>query len=139
MDISHDQHTLGHSDADALLHAVTDALLGATCLPDIGQLFPNTKSENLDRDSAEMLRLAYDQVQAAGYHVVNLDCVVSAQEPRLGPHKEAIRGRIAQILSLDTDQVNVKGKTGEGVGPIGKKEIIQARCIALLETSEANH
>ncbi len=138
VNIPHDQHTLGHSDADVLLHAVTDALLGAACLPDIGQLFPNTKSENLDRDSAEMLRLAYDQVLAAGYHVVNLDCVVSAQEPRLGPHKKAIRQRIAQILSLETDQVNVKGKTGEGVGPIGKKEIIQARCVALLETSETN-
>jgi len=133
MDLPHDQHTVGHSDADVLLHAVTDALLGAAGLPDIGQLFPNTDPKNKNRDSAEMLRLAYDQVQAAGHHVVNLDCVVSAQEPRLSPHNETIRKRIAQILSLEIDQVNVKGKTGEGVGPIGEKKIIQARCVALLE------
>jgi len=136
MDIPHDQHTLGHSDADVLLHAVTDALLGAAGLPDIGQLFPNTESENKNRDSAEMLRLAYDQVQAAGYEVVNLDCVVSAQEPRLGPHKAAIRTRIAAILSLETDQVNTKAKTGEGVGPVGEKKIITARCIVLLEKND---
>lgn len=133
IDIPHDQHAVGHSDADVLLHAVTDALLGAACLPDIGELFPNTDPKNKDRDSAEMLRLAFDQVEAAGFRIVNLDVVVAAQEPRLGPHKASIRARIAEILSLEVGQVNVKGKTGEGVGPVGEGQIIQARCVALLE------
>ncbi len=133
IDIPHDQHLVGYSDADVLLHAVTDALLGAACLPDIGQLFPNTAPENKDRDSADMLRLAYDQVEAANYKIVNLDCVVSAQEPRLGRYKLAIRTSIANSLSLKASQINVKGKTGEGVGPVGERQIIQARCVALLE------
>lgn len=133
IDIPHDQHLLGHSDADVLLHAVTDALLGAACLPDIGQLFPNTDPANKDRDSAEMLRSACDNVESAGWKIVNLDCVVLAQEPRLGPYKESLRTRLAEILSLGVGQVNVKGKTGEGVGPIGEKQIIQARCVVLLE------
>ena len=90
IDVPHDRHLLGHSDADVLLHAVTDALLGAAGLPDIGQLFPNTDEANRNRDSADMLRLAYDRVVAAGYEIVNLDCVVAAQRPKLSPHKEAI-------------------------------------------------
>ncbi|MCG8451099.1 MAG: 2-C-methyl-D-erythritol 2,4-cyclodiphosphate synthase [Pirellulales bacterium] len=133
VDVPHDQHAVGHSDADVLLHAVTDALLGAAGLPDIGQLFPNTKEENRERDSAEMLQLAYAEVKKAGYQAVNLDCVVTAEAPKLSPHKTAICRRLAEILALDVAQVNVKAKTGEGVGPVGKKEIIQARCIALLE------
>ncbi len=133
VDIPHDQQTVGHSDADVLLHAVTDALLGAAGLDDIGQLFPNTAEENRDRDSAEMLRLAYDQVTQAGYQIVNLDCVVAAQQPKLSPHKEPIRQRIAEILTLTTDQINVKAKTGEGVGPVGEQLLIEARCIVLLD------
>jgi 2-C-methyl-D-erythritol 2,4-cyclodiphosphate synthase len=124
---------VGHSDADVLLHAVTDALLGAAGLPDIGELFPNTAEENRGRDSAEMLRLAYGHVQAAGYAIVNLDCVVSAEKPKLSPYKEAVRERLAAILLITTDQVNIKAKTGEGVGPVGEKIIIQAHCVALLE------
>ncbi len=133
VDIPHDRQTVGHSDADVLLHAVTDALLGAAGLPDIGQMFPNTSEENRGRDSAEMLRLAYEQVTQAGYHVVNLDCVVAAQQPKLAPHKEGIEQRIAEILSLATNQVNVKAKTGEGVGPVGEQLAIEARCVVLLE------
>ena len=133
VDIPHDQQAVGHSDADVLLHAVTDALLGAAGLPDIGELFPNTSEENRGRDSAEMLRLAYDQVLEAGYQVVNLDCVVAAQQPKLAPYKEKIRQRIAEILALDIDQVNVKAKTGEGVGPVGEQRAIEARCVVLLE------
>jgi len=133
VDISHDCHTVGHSDADVLLHAVTDALLGAAGLPDIGQLFPNTDAENRGRDSAEMLRLAYDQVTEAGYRVANLDCVVAAEQPKLAPYKEQIRQRIAEILSLTIEQVNVKAKTGEGIGPVGEKQIIEARCVVLIE------
>lgn len=133
VDIAHDQHAVGHSDADVLLHAVTDALLGAAGLADIGELFPDTDPSNKNRDSAEMLRLAHERVMAAGYRIVNLDCVVHAQQPKLAPHKSAIRARIAEIVSLDVQQVNLKAKTGEGVGPVGQGEIIQARCIALLE------
>ena len=133
VDIPHDQQAVGHSDADVLLHAVTDALLGAAGLPDIGELFPNTSEENRGRVSAEMLRLAYDQVLEAGYQVVNLDCVVAAQQPKLAPYKEKIRQRIAEILALDIDQVNVKAKTGEGVGPVGEQRAIEARCVVLLE------
>jgi 2-C-methyl-D-erythritol 2,4-cyclodiphosphate synthase len=133
VDIPHNFHSVGHSDADVLLHAVTDALLGAASLPDIGELFPNTAEENRGRDSADMLRIAYDRVQQAGYRIVNLDCVISAEQPKLSPYKEAIRGQLAAILSVSEQQVNVKAKTGEGVGPVGEQTIIQAHCVALLE------
>lgn len=135
IDVPHDQQAVGHSDADVLLHAITDALLGAAGLSDIGQLFPNTAEENRGRDSAEMLRLAHDQVTAAGHRVVNLDCVVAAQLPKLSPYKEPIRQRIAEILSLSENQVNVKAKTGEGVGPVGEQLAIEARCVVLLEST----
>jgi 2-C-methyl-D-erythritol 2,4-cyclodiphosphate synthase len=133
VDIPHDRQAVGHSDADVLLHAVTDALLGAVGLPDIGELFPNTAEENWGRDSADMLRIAYGQVQSAGYQIVNLDCVVSAQEPKLSPYKEAIRQQLAAILSVGESHVNLKAKTGEGVGPVGQQIMIEARCVALLE------
>ncbi|MEQ8209605.1 MAG: 2-C-methyl-D-erythritol 2,4-cyclodiphosphate synthase [Lacipirellulaceae bacterium] len=133
IDVPHHQHTAGHSDADVLLHAVTDALLGAVGLPDIGQLFPNTEQANQGRDSAEFLRLAYDQVREAGYELANLDAVVAAQEPKLSPHKEAICCRIAEIMDVDRNQINVKAKTGEGVGPVGRGEAIEARAVVLVE------
>jgi 2-C-methyl-D-erythritol 2,4-cyclodiphosphate synthase len=133
VDIPHDRHTLGHSDADVLLHAVTDALLGAVGLPDIGELFPNTDEANRERDSADMLRIAYGQVQGAGYRLANLDCVISAQEPKLSPYKEAIRAQLAGILSVGESHVNIKAKTGEGVGTVGEQITIEARCVALLE------
>ena len=108
--------------------------LGAAGLPDIGQLFPNTDEENRDRDSADMLQLAYQRVTDAGLRVANLDCVVAAQEPKLSPHKQQICQRIADVLSLSIDQVNIKAKTGEGVGPVGEQLAIEARCVALLDT-----
>ena len=137
IDIPHDQHACGHSDADALLHAITDALLGAAVLGDIGDLFPNTDDTNRGRDSAEMLSLAYRRVRDAGFVIVNLDCVVFAERPRLSPFKSQIRERIAQVLQLATDQVGVKAKTGEGLGPVGRQEAIVAECVALLETMES--
>lgn len=129
----HDRHAVGHSDADVLLHAITDALLGAAGLPDIGVLFPNTEEANRGRDSADMLRLAYDRVTAAGYRLANLDAVVHAQRPKLSPHKAAIVDRVAAILGVEPNQINMKAKTGEGVGPVGQEELIEARCVALLE------
>ncbi|MCC6491742.1 MAG: 2-C-methyl-D-erythritol 2,4-cyclodiphosphate synthase [Pirellulales bacterium] len=133
IDHPHDQHTVGHSDADVLLHAVTDALLGAAGLPDIGQLFPDTDEANRGRDSAQMLRLAYDRVIAAGWRLVNLDCVVAAQRPRLAPAKERMIAKIADILGVEPGQVNLKAKTGEGLGSVGAGEMIEARCVALLQ------
>jgi 2-C-methyl-D-erythritol 2,4-cyclodiphosphate synthase len=124
---------IGHSDADVLLHAVTDALLGAADLGDIGELFPNTDEANRGRDSAEMLRLAYDQVRQAGWELVNLDCVVLAQRPKLSPHKLAIRQRIAEILECSPEQIGIKGKTGEGVGPVGREEAVTAEAVALIQ------
>jgi 2-C-methyl-D-erythritol 2,4-cyclodiphosphate synthase len=134
IDIPHDKHAVGHSDADVLLHAITDALLGAAAIGDIGELFPDTDPLNKNRNSAEMLRQAAARVVATGFKIENLDCIVFAEQPKLGPHKQAIRRRIAEILSLQTTQVGVKAKTGEGVGEIGREEIIAAECVALLET-----
>jgi 2-C-methyl-D-erythritol 2,4-cyclodiphosphate synthase len=133
VDVPHDRHAAGHSDADVLLHAVTDALLGAAGLPDIGELFPNTVEANRGRDSAEMLRLAFERVRAAGWRLVNLDCVVAAERPKLSPFKRAIIERVAQILGVGAERVGMKAKTGEGLGPVGAGELIEARCVALLE------
>ncbi|MCG8586056.1 MAG: 2-C-methyl-D-erythritol 2,4-cyclodiphosphate synthase [Pirellulales bacterium] len=132
VDVPHDLQAVGHSDADVLLHAVTDAVLGAAALGDIGELFPNTDPANRDRDSAEMLRQAYEKVVAAGYHVSNLDCVVAAQRPKLLPYRDAIRERIGELLGIDTSCVGLKAKTGEGVGPVGREEAISAQCVVLL-------
>jgi 2-C-methyl-D-erythritol 2,4-cyclodiphosphate synthase len=133
VDVPHDRHTVGHSDADVLLHAVTDALLGAAGLPDIGQMFPNTDEANRGRDSAPMLQLAYDRVVAAGWRIVNLDCVVAAERPKISPFKEKIVARVAEVLGVDAERVGMKAKTGEGIGPVGAGELIEARCVVLLE------
>ncbi|HID74977.1 MAG TPA: 2-C-methyl-D-erythritol 2,4-cyclodiphosphate synthase [Planctomycetaceae bacterium] len=133
IDVPHDKHTVGHSDGDALLHAVTDALLGAAGLGDIGEMFPDTDPANRDRDSAGMLRAALEEVTRAGWRIGNLDCVVFVERPQLGPHKEQIRGRVAEILEIQPEQVGIKAKTGEQVGAIGREEIIAAQCVALLE------
>jgi 2-C-methyl-D-erythritol 2,4-cyclodiphosphate synthase len=134
IDVPHDRQAVGHSDADVLLHAITDALLGAAALGDIGELFPDTDERNRGRDSADMLKLAAAKVRAAGYQIANLDCIVMAQRPKLSPYKDTIRQRVAAILDLAPDQVGVKAKTGEGVGAIGREELIMAQCIALLSS-----
>jgi len=133
IDIPHDRHLQGHSDADALLHAITDALLGAVALGGIGELFPNTDEANRNRDSAEMLQAACRQIAKAGYSVVNLDCIVFAERPKLSPHKATIRQRIAEILGILPKDIGLKAKTGEGVGPVGQEEVIAAQCVALVE------
>jgi len=131
--IPHDRQALGHSDADVLLHAITDALLGAAALGDIGELFPDTDPAHKGRDSAEMLQVAAERVAAAGYAIVNLDCVIFAQRPKILPHRARIRDRIAGILGIDAGAVWLKAKTGEGVGPIGREEAIAAECVVLVE------
>ena len=131
--IAHDRQAVGHSDADVLLHAITDALLGAAALGDIGELFPDTDPANRGRDSALMLRSAMDRVLAAGWRLVNLDCVIFAQRPNILPHRPAMRKRIAEVLGVDESAVWLKAKTGESVGPIGDEQAIAAECVALIE------
>jgi 2-C-methyl-D-erythritol 2,4-cyclodiphosphate synthase len=116
-----------------LLHAVTDALLGAAALGDIGEMFPDTDPANRGRDSAEMLQAAVAAVVAAGWAIGNVDCIVFAQRPKLLPHKQAIRERIAAILGIEASRVGLKAKTGELLGEIGREEAIAAQCVALLE------
>lgn len=130
--IPHDHHAVGYSDADALLHAVSDALLGAASMGDIGEMFPDDDLANEGRNSADMLRDVHYRVSEAGWEIANVDCIVHAQRPKISPHKEAIRRRIAQILGIEPGQVNVKAKTGEQVGPVGSEQAIQAQCVVLL-------
>jgi 2-C-methyl-D-erythritol 2,4-cyclodiphosphate synthase len=136
VDVPHDRSAVGHSDADVLLHAITDAVLGAAALGDIGELFPDTDEANRGRDSAEMLAAACRLVRDAGYEIVNVDCTVHAQNPKLSPYKLAIRERVAAILGIAVDCVSVKAKTGERVGPVGREEAIEAQCIALVEAGD---
>uniref|UniRef100_UPI0035A071C8 2-C-methyl-D-erythritol 2,4-cyclodiphosphate synthase n=1 Tax=Neisseria dentiae TaxID=194197 RepID=UPI0035A071C8 len=114
--IPFDKGLLGHSDADALLHAVTDALLGAAGLGDIGSHFPDTAAEFKDADSRVLLRAAYKSVQAAGWRVVNVDSTIIAQQPKLAPHIPAMLANIAAVLGLSETAVNIKGKTNEKLG-----------------------
>ncbi|MFM9117702.1 MAG: 2-C-methyl-D-erythritol 2,4-cyclodiphosphate synthase [Planctomycetota bacterium] len=137
IDIAHDHHLVGHSDADALLHAITDALLGATSLGDIGELFPDTDEGNRGRDSAQMLQAAWAKVQSLGWQLVNLDCIIFAQRPKLTPHKLALRDQVAQILRVAPDQIGIKAKTGELVGPVGRGEALMTECVVLLEKTKA--
>ena len=127
-----DMHFVGHSDADVLLHAITDAILSAAGLPDIGQLFPNTAAENCGRESSDMLAIGMAAVREGGWSIVNLDCVVQLERPKLSPHKDQMKKRIAEILQIEPDQISIKGKTGEGVGEIGRGELGEATCVVLL-------
>ena len=130
--IPHSKGLLGHSDADALLHAITDALLGAAALGDIGKLFPDTAAEHKDADSRRLLREAYQAVQRAGWRVVNVDSTVIAQQPKLRPHIDAMRANIAADLGLPLECVNIKGKTNEKLGYLGREEAIEAQAVVLL-------
>jgi 2-C-methyl-D-erythritol 2,4-cyclodiphosphate synthase len=136
VDIQFDRHLEGHSDADVLLHAITDAILGAACLGDIGEMFPNTDPKNRGLDSVEILAAAIDRVIGIGWKIENLDCVVHAEAPKIIEHRERIQKRISEILVLRTDQVSIKGKTGEGVGSVGQGLVIQAQCVCLLRRIE---
>jgi 2-C-methyl-D-erythritol 2,4-cyclodiphosphate synthase len=124
---------LGHSDADVVLHAVTDALLGAAALGDIGDAYPDTDPAYCGCDSAVFVRETLDRLNRAGWRVVNVDVIVFAQAPKLGPLKAEIRRHLAELLGLGVEAVNVKAKTGEGVGAIGRSESIGCQAIALIE------
>lgn len=135
--IEHDMHAVGHSDADVLLHAITDALLGAAGLGDIGELFPNSDEKNRGRCSREMLKIAFSKVTEAGFSIMNLDCIVFAQRPKLSPQKLRIRQSIAETLGIELSQVGLKGKTGEGVDAVGRELAIQAQCVALVQATQS--
>jgi 2-C-methyl-D-erythritol 2,4-cyclodiphosphate synthase len=132
IEIPYEKGLLGHSDADALLHAITDALLGAAGLGDIGTHFPDNDPAFKGADSFVLLQQAVAAVAQTGYQLVNVDCTVVAQAPKLAPYKAAMRARIAQALEVDVSQVNVKAKTAEKMGPVGEGRSIEARAVALL-------
>jgi 2-C-methyl-D-erythritol 2,4-cyclodiphosphate synthase len=123
----------GYSDADAICHALTDAILGAAGLGDIGEMFPDTDPANKDRDSIGMLEAAVRRVSSAGYRVNQVDISVVAETPRLAPHRDKIRSRLASALGIDSASVSVKGKTNEGMGWIGRKEGLACIAVATLK------
>ena len=132
VEIAHSHGLAGHSDADALCHAVTDALFGAAALGDIGHHFPDTDAQYRGADSLALLSEAARRVKAAGWQVGNVDATVIAQAPKLAPHIVAMRQRIAGALGVAIDQVSVKAKTAEGMGPVGRGESMEARAVCLL-------
>jgi 2-C-methyl-D-erythritol 2,4-cyclodiphosphate synthase len=132
VEIPFDRGLLGHSDADALLHAITDALLGAAGLGDIGRHFPDTDERFRGADSILLLTEAALRLREQGFEIGNVDSTVIAQAPKLAPHIEAMRERIAQALDLAPAQVNVKAKTAEKLGPVGQGQSIEARAVVLL-------
>jgi 2-C-methyl-D-erythritol 2,4-cyclodiphosphate synthase len=134
--IPFDRGLLGHSDADVLLHAVTDALLGAAALGDIGRHFPDTDSRFAGADSRELLAQVAVRVRAAGYAIANIDSTVIAQAPKLAPHIPAMCAVIASTLGLAANQVNVKAKTAEHLGPVGLGQSIEARAVVLLMAAD---
>jgi len=132
VEIAHSHGLDGHSDADALCHAITDALFGAAALGDIGHHFPDTDAQYRGADSLALLSEAARRVKAAGWHVGNVDATVIAEAPRLAPHVVAMRQRIAGALGVELEQVSVKAKTAEGMGPVGRREAMEARAVCLL-------
>jgi 2-C-methyl-D-erythritol 2,4-cyclodiphosphate synthase len=130
--IDHPTGLDGHSDADVLTHAVIDALLGAAGLGDIGTLFPADDARYKDASSLDLLSSAVDAVRKSGYRVVNVDCTVIAQEPRLHPHMSAMKAKLAECLG--TNDVNVKGKSPEGLGAVGQKIGIAAQAVAVIDS-----
>lgn len=132
IEIPFEKGELGHSDGDALLHAITDAVLGAAALGDIGSYFPDTDEKWKDADSRKLLATAWSDARKSGWHLENLDCVVKLQKPKLLPHRERMIKSIAQILDVSTERVFVKAKTAEGLGEVGKSEAIECQAICLL-------
>ncbi len=130
--IDHHMGLDGHSDADVLLHAITDAIIGAAGIGDIGEWFPNTDEEYKGADSAELLRAVVDGMTERSWFIGNLDCTVFAERPKLSPHKKAMQVRIAEIIGIDAGNVNVKAKSGEAVGPVGREEAIRASAVVLI-------
>jgi 2-C-methyl-D-erythritol 2,4-cyclodiphosphate synthase len=134
VEIPHERGLEGHSDADVLTHAIIDALLGGAGLGDIGEHFPDSDERYRDADSLALLETVVTTVVAAGFEIVNVDCTVIMQEPRIGPHRDAIRERLAPILELSPARVNVKATTGEGMGFVGRGEGVAALAVSSLRS-----
>jgi 2-C-methyl-D-erythritol 2,4-cyclodiphosphate synthase len=130
--ISSEVHLVGHSDGDAIAHALTDAVLGAAGAGDIGQLFPDTNPKNKNRNSIEMLRMAVERVNATGWRVSQVDIVVVTEQPKIGPHREAMRIALATALGVKENEISIKGKTNEGMGWIGRGEGLGCMAVATL-------
>ena len=130
--IEHPKGSVGHSDADVLIHVICDALLGAANLRDIGFHFPDTDPANESLDSSRIVEHALEEVHGRGFQVVNIDCVVSLETPKLAPHREAIRTRLAELLGVGVERVSLKAKTAEELGPVGRGAAIETLAIVLL-------
>ncbi len=133
VDIPCEKGLLGHSDADVLLHAISDSLLGAAALGDIGKHFPDTDEKYKGADSLVLLKHVYSLIDSMGYKVVNIDATIIAQMPKMAPHIDAMRKNIADALAVDVDFINVKATTEEKLGFTGRKEGISAHCVCLIE------
>ncbi|MFV0442679.1 MAG: 2-C-methyl-D-erythritol 2,4-cyclodiphosphate synthase [Planctomycetaceae bacterium] len=134
--IPHTTGPIAHSDGDVLLHALIDALIGAAGLGDIGEWFPDTDPAYKGADSAPLLDQVLTRLTSMGYRVINVDAIIFAQRPRLSPRKQDIREHVARLLSVSAEQVNIKAKTGEHVGPIGREEAIAAEVAVLIESTQ---
>lgn len=133
IEIPYSKGLLGHSDGDILTHAIIDSLLGASGLGDIGQCFPDTDIKWKDANSLDLLELVYISLKNKGYIIKNIDATVVCEEPKLAPHIEKIKNKLAPMLALKPDQINIKAKTNEGLDSIGNKEAICAWAVALIE------
>ncbi|MBP7524778.1 MAG: 2-C-methyl-D-erythritol 2,4-cyclodiphosphate synthase [Propionivibrio sp.] len=136
VEIPHDLGLKGHSDADVLLHALIDALLGAAGMGDIGRHFPDTDERYRGADSRELLRVTLEKIASAGWHIVNVDSTINAQRPKMAPHIPLMISRIAADLQLEEGCVNVKAKTAERLGFVGREEGISCDAVALLEKAD---
>ena len=133
MDLQHDKGLAGHSDADVLVHALMDALLGAAGKPDIGSYFPNDDPEWKDADSLKLLSKVWNEISSEGWSICNFDITLLAEEPKILPHVPAMKKNLAEVLQINVDQCAIKATTAEKLGCIGRSEGIMAHCVALLE------
>ncbi|MCX7804416.1 MAG: 2-C-methyl-D-erythritol 2,4-cyclodiphosphate synthase [Planctomycetota bacterium] len=133
VDVEYDRGCVGHSDADALVHAVIDAILGAAALGDIGMRFPDTDPKYKDAYSLELLKQISGALRDAGYRIANVDATVIIERPKLGRLKAEMAANIAGALGISPSQVNVKAKTAEGLGPVGSGDAVEAHAVALIE------
>lgn len=136
VEIEHEMGLLGHSDADALLHAIAESILGALALGDLGKHFPDTDERYKDMNSLWMLRQVYKIMEKKGYAIGNLDAMIMIERPKMAPHIPAMRKHVAEALCCDMEQVSIKATRGEKLGFVGREEGVQAQCVVLLHKKE---
>ena len=136
VEIEHEMGLLGHSDADALLHAIAESILGALALGDLGKHFPDTDERYKDMNSLWMLRQVYKIMEEKGYAIGNLDAMIMIERPKMAPHIPAMRKHVAEALCCDMEQVSIKATRGEKLGCVGREEGVQAQCVVLLHKKE---